>query len=101
LLLGVGWNRASALHTAETLAKPRRLKKRRFLDTENEWRETEDVADDGGRLFPVLGEAFEETGACSYGVVGKSDARLCDYAQLVQFATTWISKANQSSGDLF
>lgn len=102
LLLGVGWNRASALHTAETLAQPRRLKTRRFLDLsggERLWRETPDVADDGNRLFPDTGVAFEATGLCRRGSVGAAEARVCGYADLVHFAADWIGRANERSGD--
>ncbi|WP_425501608.1 AAC(3) family N-acetyltransferase [Parasulfitobacter algicola] len=33
LLIGGGWNRCSAFHTAKTLAEHRRTKTRRFFDT--------------------------------------------------------------------
>jgi aminoglycoside 3-N-acetyltransferase len=54
LLIGVGWNRCSALHTAETYATHRRLKTRRFKASPvvSTMVETPDVANDLGRLFP-------------------------------------------------
>nr|WP_255733359.1 AAC(3) family N-acetyltransferase [Ruegeria sp. Ofav3-42] len=61
LLIGVGWNRCSALHTAETLATHRRIKTRRFKkgSIDGSWIETPDVADDMNRLFPAVGAALE------------------------------------------
>lgn len=101
LLLGVGWNRCTALHTAETLAPTRRLRMRRFKTGPGAapWIETPDTADDLGRLFPKVGAAFEETGAVTIGRVAGAEARLCGYAGLVAFAADWIDAANRASGD--
>ena len=98
LLLGVGWNRCTMLHTAETLARPRRLKVRRQKEG-GRWHENEDVADDIGRLFPAAGASFEATGAVSEGSVGNAVAKLAPMAELVRFATAFISAANRESGD--
>jgi len=77
LLIGVGWNRCSALHTAETFAQHKRTKMRRFKNggPNGSWIETPDVADDMNRLFPAIGEAFEKTGAVSFGKFGGLNAR--------------------------
>ncbi|MDA7966979.1 AAC(3) family N-acetyltransferase [Ruegeria sp.] len=101
LLIGVGWNRCSALHTAETLAEFRRQKVRRFKNggAAGDWIETPDVADDMNRLFPDAGEAFEQTGAVTFGKLGASGCKVCDYSRLVDFASHWISEANFKSGD--
>ncbi len=98
LLLGVGWNRCTALHTAETLATPRRYKVRRFKEN-GAWHETDDVADDLGRLFPTAGAAFEATGAVAEGPVGDAPAKLAPMAELVGFAAEFIGAANRESGD--
>ena len=98
LLLGVGWNRCTALHTAETLGDHRRTKTRRFK-TDAGWIETPDVADDLGRLFPAVGAAFEATGAVIKGQVGHAACMLCDFGPLLAFATDWIDAANKASGD--
>jgi aminoglycoside 3-N-acetyltransferase len=102
LLVGVGWNRCSALHTAETLAKHRRTKARRFKNggLDGSWIETPDVADDMNRLFPAVGEAFEKTGAVSFGTFGDADCKTCDFRHLVDFASDWIDYANKQSGDV-
>ena len=102
LLIGVGWNRCSALHTAETLAEHRRTKTRRFktVGVDGSWIETPDVADDMNRLFPTVGDAFERTGAVSLGTFGNAQSRICDYRTLVDFASGWIDSTNKQSGDL-
>jgi len=101
LLIGVGWNRCSALHTAESLADDKRTKSRRFKTGPGDapWIETPDVADDLDRLFPLVGAAFEDTNAVTIGRFGGAGCKLCDYAPLVGFAAEWINKANRQSGD--
>ncbi|MFX0547240.1 aminoglycoside N(3)-acetyltransferase [Roseovarius sp. S1116L3] len=98
-LIGVGWNRCSALHTAETLAQTRRTKTRRVKMAPGRWAEMEDVADDLNRLFPDVGAGFEQTGAVTRGSFGAAKARVCGLADLVAFAAPWISAANRASGD--
>ncbi|MEL6337264.1 MAG: AAC(3) family N-acetyltransferase [Pseudomonadota bacterium] len=101
LLIGVGWNRCTVLHTAEGLAPTMRTKVRRFKSGPGDapWVETPDVADDLNRLFPQVGAAFEDTGAVRIGMLGDASVRLCAYAPLVSFATAWIDAANRDSGD--
>ncbi|MFD0860164.1 aminoglycoside N(3)-acetyltransferase [Roseovarius aquimarinus] len=99
LLIGVGWNRCSALHTAETLADHRRTKTRRFK-SEGAWIETPDVADDMNRLFPKVGAAFEDAGLASRGAIGDATCIICEYKSLVEFGTEWIDTANRTSGEL-
>lgn len=101
LLVGVGWGRCSALHTAETLSRHRRTKVRRFKNGLGDaaWLETPDVADDLGRLFPAVGAAFDQTGQVHTGTLGQAECKICDYAALVAFASEWIDAANMASGD--
>ena len=100
LLIGVGWNRCSALHTAETLATHKRTKIRRFKigAGDGSWTETPDVADDMNRLFPAVGAAFDDAGFVSKGKFGNADCQICDFRALVAFAADWIGKANEQSG---
>ncbi|MFW8594263.1 aminoglycoside N(3)-acetyltransferase [Cribrihabitans neustonicus] len=100
LLIGVGWNRCSALHTAETLAQYRRTKLRRFKTGPGNaaWIETPDVADDLGRLFPAAGAAFEAAGQVGRGTLGHAECRICPYGALVDFASGWIGESNRISG---
>ena len=101
LLVGVGWNRCSALHTAESLAAHKRTKVRRFKNggVDGEWIETPDVADDMNRLFPSAGEAFEKSGAVLTGTLGQAHCRICDFSGLIGFGRDWINAANRQSGD--
>ncbi|MDJ0822474.1 MAG: AAC(3) family N-acetyltransferase [Paracoccaceae bacterium] len=85
MLLGVGWTRCSALHTAETLVAERRTKRRVFKQ-DGAWHDTPDVADDKGRLFPLVGQSFDEVGSIQRGTIGQADTRLFPYADLVTFA---------------
>ena len=102
LLIGVGWNRCTLLHCAETLAEHRRTKIRRVKTggRDGHWIECPDVADDLGRLFPAVGAAFEATGAVTVGKIGQAECRVCDYVPLLDFARDWINAANRESGDL-
>ncbi|MEO0371720.1 MAG: AAC(3) family N-acetyltransferase [Pseudomonadota bacterium] len=101
LLIGVGWNRCTPLHTAEDYAVPKRTKTRRFKTGQGDapWQETPDVADDLGRLFPAAGDAFEDTGHVMRGTLGAADVRLCGYDDLIRFAALWIGAQNRESGD--
>ena len=99
LLIGVGWNRCSALHAAESIADFKRTVVRRFkLGTgpDAPWIEAPDVEDDLDRLFPVVGAAWEKTGRVQSCKIGRAACKLTDYGQLVEFASRWISERNQS-----
>ncbi|MEU0464440.1 AAC(3) family N-acetyltransferase [Amycolatopsis sp. NPDC006131] len=89
LLIGVGHDRNSFLHHAETLARHRRLKVRRFprlVDGERIWCETLDVANDNGTLFPVVGREFERVHGVREAEVGRARCRLLAARPLVDFA---------------
>ena len=97
LLIGVGWNRCSALHAAESVAEHKREKVRRFkngLGSEAAWIEAPDVADDLDTLFPRVGAAWEQMGGVQTGKIGEADSKLTNYDQLLAFASEWISKRN-------
>lgn len=87
MLLGVDWTRCSALHTAETLVAARRTKRRVFKHG-NAWRETDDVADDNGRLFPEVGMRFSQSQDVQINLIGQATTLLFPFAQLVEFATS-------------
>lgn len=100
LLIGVGWNRASALHAAESIAPHRRTKTRHFKTGPGDapWMDAPDVADDLDRLFPLVGAAWEETGAVTTGQIGGARTRLTGYDALVRFAADWIGARNAADG---
>ncbi|MEV0247410.1 AAC(3) family N-acetyltransferase [Nocardia sp. NPDC050712] len=89
LLAGVGHDRNTFLHYAESLTPDPRLKIRRFpqdLDGERAWVETLDVADDNGRYFPLIGREFEEHADIAEVTVGSARCRLIPVRPLVAFA---------------
>ncbi len=101
LLVGVGWNRCSALHSAESIASHRRIQPRRFKPMPGPdvaWVEAPDVADDLGRLFPLVGADWEATGSVTVGRIGAAEARLTGYDALVAFAQSWIGARNAADG---
>ncbi|TMV79119.1 AAC(3) family N-acetyltransferase [Thioclava sp. BHET1] len=99
LLIGVGCDRCSALHTAETLASNRRTKTRRFKSgpIDSPWFELPDVADDYGRLFPMVGAVFESSGLVRFGALGQAQCKVCNYSNLVTFASERIDVANAAA----
>lgn len=104
LLVGVGWNRCSALHAAESMAEPKRTKVRRFKHGSGpsaEWVEAPDVADDLDTLFPLVGAAWEAAGGVRIGRVGEAECKLTDYGPLLAFASHWISKRNLEDASAF
>ena len=101
LLIGVGWNRCSALHAAESLATHKRTKTRRFKhggQKDGTWISAPDVADDLDTLFPLVGAAWEEEGTVTMGHVGGAICRVTDYKNLVMFAASWLSDRNRADG---
>ncbi len=97
LLIGVGHDRNSTLHLAETRAHHRRAITRKMPVARDgggvDWVETDDVADDNGRLFPALGAAFEATGQVRFGRIGGAKTRLMSQRALVGFAVPWFEEA--------
>ena len=93
LLLGVGFNRCTALHYAETLAPKRRLQTVRFPkveDSERVWYEVENVADDNGEHFPNIGARFREQGKVVEGSVGAAPCFLFTMSELVASALDYF-----------
>ena len=96
LLLGVGFNRCTALHYAESLVSVRRLTTVRFPEEENgnrTWREVPNVADDNDTHFPVVGSHYLATGGPRLGSVGEADAVLFPMRELVDFAVKYFESA--------
>jgi aminoglycoside 3-N-acetyltransferase len=89
LLLGVGHNRNSFLHYAESLLPHHRTKLRGFpypMAGERVWLEVPDVGDDNGRYFPGLGEAAEAAGLIKRARIGQADCQLMLSVPFVDFA---------------
>jgi aminoglycoside 3-N-acetyltransferase len=95
LLLGVGFNRCTSLHYAESLVPSRRTTDHKFPIMENAdrvWVEVEDMANDDGVHFPVVGEQFTATGAVSSGRVGSAESMLFATRKLVDFAESYFMR---------
>lgn len=97
LLLGVGYDKCTALHLAESrsgLAVARVPNGAPVLvDNQRQWIEfTEPDVDDSD--FFSIGAAFEasQPDAFRYGRVGHAESRLIDMRILVAFAATWMAR---------
>jgi aminoglycoside 3-N-acetyltransferase len=93
LLLGVGFNRCSSLHFAESLVPNRRTSLSRYpiiQDGERVWVEKPDMAHDNGVHFPVVGRQFCEAREVIVGRVGNAEALLFSTRDLVVFAKSYF-----------
>nr|WP_246503783.1 AAC(3) family N-acetyltransferase [Plastoroseomonas arctica] len=96
LLLGVGFNRATLLHYAESRVPHGRRKTRRIPFGEGarrEWVEVPCIGDDLDTHFPPLGATYVAAGRARTGMVGAADAVLASSADLVAFATAFLGSA--------
>ena len=95
LLLGVGFNRCTALHFAESLATRRRIMTVRFLRLaggRREWVEVPNVADDLDTHFPVIGAQYLAAGRAMEGMVGEAKAVYFRMRDLVDFARDYFDR---------
>jgi aminoglycoside 3-N-acetyltransferase len=95
LLLGVGFNRCTSLHYAESLVPTRRTTVHRFPVMENGdrvWVEAPNMANDDGVHFPVVGEQFADTGMVRTGRVGDANSVIFATRQLVDFAESYFAR---------
>ncbi len=93
LLLGVGFNRCTALHYAETLSKKRRTARVRFPNIENGeavWIEVPNVADDNDLHFPIIGKRYLASGRAARAKVGEATSSLFRIRDLVDFAVDYF-----------
>ena len=93
LLLGVGFNRCTALHFAESLLDRRRVKTLRFPMLENGqrvWKEVPNVGDDNDTHFPAIGHEYASAGGVRRGLIGDARSMLFPMRGLVDFAASWF-----------
>ena len=101
LLLGVGFDRCSSLHYAESLVPARRTTTSRFPivhEGRRVWMEVSDMAFDNGVHFPVVGAQFEQLGRVRTAAVGGAVARFFPTRELVDFAEDYFSRALSDQG---
>lgn len=95
LLLGVGFDRCTSLHYAESLVPQRRTMTHRYplmVDGIRTWVENDDMANDDGVHFPVVGEQFAASGAVRRGQVGEAGSMLFCTRALVDFAQSYFAR---------
>ena len=95
LLLGVGFDRCTSLHYAESLVPQRRTTVHRYpvvIDGRRTWVENNDMANDDGVHFPEVGKRFTATGAVRSGTVGNAHSMLFSTRQLVDFAKPYFAR---------
>ncbi len=93
LLIGVGFNRCTALHFAESQVDNRRVKKSRFpmlRDGNRVWVEVPDMADDNNTHFPIVGDQFIKSDKAIIGSIGLADCILFPMYELVNFASKYF-----------
>jgi aminoglycoside 3-N-acetyltransferase len=93
LLLGVEFNRCTALHFAESLVAKRRVTTVRFPALEEGrrvWIEVPNVADDNGTHFPVLGQEYVAAGRARRATIGDAPSLLFPLRDLVDFAVRYF-----------
>jgi aminoglycoside 3-N-acetyltransferase len=96
LLLGVGFDRCSSLHYAESLVPARRTTISRYpimQNGERAWVERPDMAFDNGVHFPTVGAKFAAIGTICAARIGDADAMLFSTRDLVDFAESYFRTA--------
>lgn len=86
VLLGVGHNRNSFLHHAESLVPGHRTKLRRFpyvVEGQRVWLEAQDVGNDNDTHFPCVGADWEQS---RQQVIGRARCELMEAVPFIDFA---------------
>lgn len=95
LLLGVGFDRCTSLHYAESLVPQRRTTIHRFPMMENGkriWVAKSDMADDNGLHFPVVGKQFVAATTIRAATIGAATSMLFSTRDLVNFAESYFAR---------
>ena len=100
LLLGVGFNRATLLHYAESRVPHGRRKTRHLPVGDGEWVDVPDVGDDLDTHFPAIGRAVLREGLANVGRVGEADCALVSSRLLVDRAVSFLSDALSVQGGI-
>ncbi|MEO1723415.1 MAG: AAC(3) family N-acetyltransferase [Pseudomonadota bacterium] len=95
LLLGVGFNRLSQLHHAETRL-PHGRRKTRIVALENRTLLAEDAGDDRDVHFPEIGRRFLAAGLGQTGKIGDAEAILMATREIDDFAYAYLADALHS-----
>ena len=93
LLLGVGFDRCTTLHYAESLTPGRRTSVSRYplvVNGARQWVEKPDMASDHGAHFPEVGRRFVADRRLTTGRIGGADSWLFANRSLVDFAVRYF-----------
>jgi aminoglycoside 3-N-acetyltransferase len=96
LLVGVGFNRCTALHFAESLSSRRRVMTTRFARLEDGHRvaiEVPNVADDNDTHFPIIGDQYVSMDRATVDEIGQARSVLVAMRDLVDFARRYFDEA--------
>jgi aminoglycoside 3-N-acetyltransferase len=96
LLMGVGFDRCTALHYAESLVPNRRTTISRYpmlVDGRRVWVEHPDMQSDHGRHFPALGARYVAERNIAAERIGDAVTLLVPYRDLVDFAAAYFRVA--------
>lgn len=91
LLLGVGFNRLTMLHYAETLL-PRGRRKTRLVPVAGEIVPVSDTGDDNDTHFPAIGAALACRGLTAEGMIGDAPSVLVSARSTVAVARDYLSE---------
>jgi aminoglycoside 3-N-acetyltransferase len=93
LLMGVGFDRCTALHYAESLVPNRRITISRYpmlVNGRRVWVEKPDMQSDHGTHFPTVGARFLGERNLATGRIGDAATLLVSYRDLVDFAAAYL-----------
>lgn len=100
LLLGVGFNRCTMLHFAESKSKNPRITTSRYAKLQagqRVWLDVRDMANDNSTHFPVIGEQYVKSHGATIGKTGHADSILLSARSLVDFATKYFDEIQAAS----
>jgi aminoglycoside 3-N-acetyltransferase len=101
VLLGVGHNRNSFLHHAETLVDGHRRKSRRFpylVEQQRVWVEAPDVGDDNDTHFPRVGADYAAASGIRQASIGQARCQLMQSVPFIDFARRRLAELLHPTG---
>lgn len=93
LVLGVGFNRITLLHYAESLAANGRRKVRKVpfaRGNDRVWKNANDVGDDLNTHFPIIGDKFTRAGHVVQHTLGNAKCGLMSSQALIDFSVRYF-----------
>lgn len=94
LLIGVGFNRCTMLHFAESKSKNPRLTTSNYPISQHNkrvWIKVTDMGNDNDTHFPKIGEQYLNKNRVDIGKIGEADSILLSSKVIVDFATNYFN----------